>query len=47
MDRSISNVQLLEQVFEPYCKMCKELKEKKEAAPHHSVSEKKKKTKKY
>jgi hypothetical protein len=48
MDRSIRIFRQLEQVFEPYCMMFKELKERKEAAPHHKVSAKERKTlKKY
>jgi hypothetical protein len=44
MDRSIRIVRQLEQVFEPYCVMLKEVKEKKEAASHHNVSAKTRKT---
>jgi hypothetical protein len=43
MDRSIKNVQQLEQVFEPHCKMFMELKEK-ISNSHDNVSAKKRKT---
>jgi hypothetical protein len=44
MDRSIRIFRHLEQVFEPYCIMLKELKEKKKSSSPHSVSAKKRET---
>ena len=43
MDRSIRNVQLLEQVFESYRMMLKELKDK-ISSSHHKAFAKKRKT---
>jgi hypothetical protein len=46
MDRSVKIVRHLEQVFEPYRMMFMELEGgggRKEAAPHHNISEKKRK----
>jgi hypothetical protein len=43
VDRSIKTVRQLEQVFEPYRVMFKELKEKEKQQPNHNVSAKKRK----
>jgi len=47
MDRSIRNVQLLEQVFEPYSMMLKELKEKRSSSHHNAFAKKKENTAEY